>query len=346
MMRFLICGLGSIGQRHIRMIRSVLGDEAEIAAYRSRNIDIVINDKLEASFGTKPEDHYKLKTFSNFKEALDWNPDAVFVTNPISMHVSTALEAAKAGSNVFIEKPLGHDVSGLEELSKIVRDNGVVCMVGYQLRYHPALIKIKSLLAEESIGNLISADLHFGEWLPGMHPYEDYQESHAARSDQGGGVILCLSHEIDTAYWLFGKPSKVYAQGGHLSDLEMDVEDVADILLTVEQNDHMFPVHIHLDFLQKPARRYCHIVGEKGSIFWDYFQNEVRLNLLPDGHQEKWDYSDFKRNDMFVSEVAEFIDSIIHKKTPPIPLNEGVDVLEICMAAKESLASGKAEIVK
>ena len=49
MMKFLICGLGSIGQRHVRTIRRVMGDTAEIAAYRLRKLDVVISDGLEAT---------------------------------------------------------------------------------------------------------------------------------------------------------------------------------------------------------------------------------------------------------------------------------------------------------
>ena len=105
------------------------------------------------------------------------------------------------------------------------------------------------LLTNATLGKIISADLHFGEYLPDMHSYEDYRESHASRSEQGGGVILCLSHMVDIAYWLFGLPVSVYAKGGHLSSLEIDVEDTADIILGCINSGRDFPVHIHLDFL-------------------------------------------------------------------------------------------------
>lgn len=342
MMKFLICGLGSIGQRHVRMIRNVLGDNAAIAAYRSRKLDLVISDKLEAKAGSI-EEQYNIKSFYDFQEALAWQPDAVFITNPISMHVSTAIAAAQAGCHLFIEKPLGHDEEGLAELARIVQEKNLVCLVGYQLRYHPAYLKIKELLDQNVLGHLISADLHFGEWLPGMHPYEDYRESHASRKDQGGGVILCLSHEIDIAFWLFGKPKKVYAAGGHLSDLELDVEDTADLMLSCTNEDQEFPVHIHLDFLQKPARRYIHIVGEKGSLQFNYCTNEFEMNLLSPQKTEKFSFAEFQRNDMFRSEVADFIGCIKDRLPSPIPLQEGIATLEICLAAKKSLVTGKAE---
>ncbi len=342
MKKFLICGLGSIGQRHVRMIQSVTGGAAEIACYRSRKLDIVISDTLEAAFGEKPEDHYKLTCFDSMEKALTWKPDAVFVTNPISMHVATALAAAKAGCHIFIEKPLDCDNRNVPALMEWVKNKKLTCMVGYQQRYHPACIKIKTLLESGALGKLASANLHFGEWLPGMHPYEDYRESHAARKDQGGGVILCLSHEIDMACWLFGKPKRVFAVGGHLSDLEMDVEDTADIVLSCANAGREFPVHIHLDFLQKPARRFTHIVGEKGSLLFDYRANRLEINLIAE-KPEITLFNQFQRNDMFLREVADFIESAKNGTTPPISLDEGAAVLEVCLAAKRSLESGTIE---
>jgi len=344
-MKFLICGLGSIGQRHVRMIQSVTDGTAEIAAYRSRKLDIVISDKLEASYGESPEAHYGLTRFDSMEEALAWGPDAVFVTNPISMHMETALTAAKAGCHVFVEKPLDSSTALAAELAAALSVGGLTCMVGYQMRYHPGYQQIKKLLDERVLGRLISADLHFGEWLPGMHPYEDYRESHAARSDQGGGVILCLSHEVDVAYWLFGKPASVFASGGHLSDLEMDVEDTADVTLSVPQASGNLAVHIHLDFLQKPARRYIHIVGDKGSLVFDYRTSEMRLNLIDADGPSVTTFSDFQRNDMFLSEVRDFIASASERRPAPIPFGEGLQVLEICLAAKRSLISGQVETI-
>lgn len=344
-MKFLICGLGSIGQRHVRMIQSVTGGTADIAAFRSRKLDLVISDKLEATHGQSPEAHYGIVSFDTMDAALAWGPDAVFVTNPISMHLATALTAARAGCHIFLEKPLDSSTALAAELAGIIAERGLTCMVGYQMRYHPGYQKIKQLLAERVLGNLISADLHFGEWLPGMHPYEDYRQSHAARSDQGGGVILCLSHEVDIAYWLFGMPDSVFARGGHLSDLEIDVEDTADIMLSVPRTDGSMPIHIHLDFLQKPPRRYIQIAGDKGSLVFDYRASELQLNLIAEAAPTVISFNEFQRNDMFLSEVRDFITSADERKPAPIPLEEGLAVLEICLAAKRSLNTGRVEVL-
>ena len=342
-MKFLVCGLGSIGQRHVRMLRRVMGDDCEIAAYRSRKLDIVITDTMEATAGVPPEEHYGLEAFDDLRKALAWKPDAVFVTNPISLHVPVALEAAREGCHLFIEKPLSDTLDGVEELAALVQSKKLVCMVGYQMRFHPALIQVRKWLREGRIGRVIAADVHFGEWLPGMHPYEDYRKSHAARLDQGGGVIRCLSHDVDYPLWLFGPPVDLFATGGHLSDLEMDVEDTADIIMRCHREGRLVPVHIHLDFLQRPARRECRIVGDRGFIHWDYPASSMQIAHTASGRVENIEFEGFERNDMFVDEVSHFVDCIRRGSRPSISLDDGILVMKVCLAALQSMKHGRVE---
>lgn len=344
-MKALICGLGSIGQRHVRMLRRVCGADVQISAYRSRKLPIVISDKLAATEGIAPEVHYGLTAFDDLDAALAARPDMVFVTNPISMHVPTALAAAKAGAHIFLEKPVSHSLEGIDALLGEVERRRLVTMVGFQLRFHPMLASVRARVASGGIGRVVSAELHFGEWLPGMHPYEDYRDSHAARADQGGGVINCLSHEVDLARWLVGPVESVAASGGHLSELEMSgVEDVADLLLTCRRGAARVPVHVHLDFVQQPMRRFGRIYGDRGTIEWDYPSSMVRVVPPPPGQPETEMWSSFERNDMFVAEVAEFVAAVREGGATSIPLADGVETLKVCAAAKRALARGSVEV--
>ena len=337
MKKILICGLGSIGQRHLRQIKSIKNSSFEICALRSRKIDFIISDNLVDSVEGSPEEYYKINVFYNIQEALEWKPDAVFVTNPISMHVSTALRMAENGSHIFIEKPLDSSTKEVSLLKNLVKEKKLVCMIGYQLRFHPGYLKVKELIVKNLLGRICYADLHFGEWLPGMHPYEDYRISHASRSEEGGGVIFCLSHKIDLAYWLFGMPKSIYCAGGKLSNLEIDVEDTADMILNFVSKDKIFPTHIHLDFLQKSKKCYLHIVGDKGSVYFDYCTNQISIEI-EDSKKEIISFNKFERNDMFRKEISAFFQAIKRGTQPPITLNEAHDVLLICKAAKDSLS--------
>ncbi len=337
MKKILIFGLGSAGQRHLRNLKSLKNYQIEIACFRSRNLKIVISENMKAKFDIDLERHYQIKSFNQMEKAFEWKPDAVIISNPISMHIETALQAVKNNASVFIEKPLDSSLLKIEELKSLLISKNLVGMVGYQMRYHPGIKKIKEVLLSNKLGQLISGDFHFGEWLPGMHPYEDYRKSHASRRDQGGGVVNCLSHEIDLAYWLFGFPKNIYAVGGHLSNLQLDVEDTSDILMQFNWSNKKFPVHIHLDFIQKPPKRYINIVGEKGNLFLDLISNKLILNFEDSQTPEIIKYSDFNRNDMFLDEISEFIYCLYNNKQTSIPIEDGESVLRICLDVLDSM---------
>ena len=154
--------------------------------------------------------------------------------------------------------------------------------------------------------------------------------------------MLFFIYVIYMAYWLFGIPTRLYATGGHLSDLEMDEEDTADIVMSCKQGAQVFPVHVHLDFLQKPARRYLHIVGDKGKLLFDAIANRLEVNLIGGDKADVTLFDKFQRNDMFLAEVRDFIKSVQQGTAPAIPLEEGAAVLRICLAAKQSLSERQA----
>lgn len=338
-MKILLCGLGSIGQRHARLLRQLLGDTVELHAFRQRGLDIVIQDNMTILPGAKPEPHYGLTGHTSLDAALAVRPDAVFVTNPISLHVPVAQRVAESGCHLFIEKPVGDNLAGLTELLDTVHRHRLVAVAGYQLRFHPALQQIKAWLAAGVLGRVLSANIHFGEWLPGMHPYEDYRLSHAARRDQGGGAILCLSHEIDYACWLFGWPQEVSALGGKFGSLEMDVEDTADLFFEGHLAGHGFPVTVHVDFLQRPARRTCLIVGDAATVEWDSVANRLWIIRAADRTREEITFAGFTRNDMFLGELRNFLGSIAGREQPVCPLAEGIHTLRVCLAARAALTA-------
>ena len=172
-MKFLIIGCGSIGTRHLKNLKSI--SAGEIIAYRPRNKTI-----------KKLEDEYHIKTYSDLTEALNQNPDAVLVTNPTSLHIQTALSAAKQGCHIFIEKPISNTLDGINELIDIVHKKNLDVLVGCNLRFYPCLQFIKTLLDEKRIGKVVSARVQIGQYLPDWHPWEDYRNMYSAQKLLGG----------------------------------------------------------------------------------------------------------------------------------------------------------------
>jgi predicted dehydrogenase len=337
----LMVGLGGVGQRHLRNLRILLGPDAEISAYRVLRNSPVLTDTLKVEAGSDLEQKYNVTTFSSLDEALARKPLAVFICNPSSLHVPIALAAAEAGCHLFIEKPLSHSLEGIGQLARIVAAKNLVAMVGYQMRFHPCLQRVKTVLDSGQLGRVVAVHAEVGAYMPNWHTYEDYRTSYAARADLGGGVVLSQIHEIDYLGWLFGTPSRVFALGGHLSNLEVDVEDVASSLLECHVDGRLVPIELHQDYLQRPPSRTLRIAGDKGKLLMDVEQLTVTTfdeTGKPSSHEH---YADFQRNQLFIDEISHFLDCIKRNEVPSIPLADGASSLATALAIKESLATGQ-----
>jgi predicted dehydrogenase len=339
-MKALFCGLGSIGQRHLRNLRMLLGDGAEILAYRTRKETPVLNPDMTVRTGANLEDVYGIRSFNRLDDALAERPDVVFVTNPNSQHLPVALAAASAGCHLFIEKPLSHSLEGVNELIELVERNRLVAFVAYQFRFQPGLSLLKSFIDQGRFGRLLAAHIVNGEYLPDWHPYEDYRESHAARRSMGGGCLSIQTHELDYALWLFGMPQRVFAVGGHLSRLEVDVEDSVSLLLQCAQDGRPLPVHIHLDYLQRPPQRVCEIIGDAGRARYDYYANQVEFHDTATKTMQVHRFDGFERNQMFVAELEHFLACVRGEANPLVDLHEATRSLRASLAAYDSLRSG------
>ena len=185
-MKALFIGLGGIGQRHLRNLRALVGEDLQVAAFRTRRQQIVLTDQLQVSENESLEEKYRVTSFDNLDEALAWGPDAAFICNPSNLHIPCAMKAAEAGCHLLIEKPLSHDLEGTEALAALMEAKGKIGLVAYQLRFHPLIKSVREILGAKALGRIISVSAEVGEYLPGWHPYEDYRQMYASRSDQGG----------------------------------------------------------------------------------------------------------------------------------------------------------------
>lgn len=325
-LKFLIIGCGSIGQRHLKNLKTIM--TGEIIAYRTREKKV-----------KKLEDEYHVKTYSNLSEALNQSPDAVLVTNPTSLHIKCAMAAAKQGCHLFIEKPISNTLDGIDELIDIVRKKNAIVLIGCNLRFNPSLQLIKKMLGEKRIGKIVSARVQMGQYLPDWHPWEDYRTMYSAHKSLGGGIILDAIHELDYIRWLLGDVTQVFSFSDKLSNLDIDTEDVAEILLRFKNGAI---AEVHLDYIQRYPSRSCEIIGEEGSIFWNLNEGTVKLYTA---EEKKWELfeqpKDYDMNQTYIDEMLHFISCIEGKEEPLISIADGLEVLKIALAAKESAKNGR-----
>ncbi len=324
-MKFLIAGLGSIGRRHLRNLLAL--GQRDIVLYRTGRSTLP-DDEL-AGF---PVEH-------DLTAALEKHrPTAVIVANPTALHLEVAIPAARAGAHLLLEKPVAHDWSQVPALQQAVAQSRVRVLVGFQFRFHPTLQAVRQWLHQGRIGPVRYARAHWGEYLPAWHPWEDYRQSYAARDDLGGGVIRTLCHPLDYMRDLlaatgFDDPQVAAAWAGHISPLELQgVEDAADITLTFASGA---VASVHVNYIQRPPRHDLEIVGDAGTIRWDYATGRAVL-LGPDGQVQAQAHlpPGWERNHMFLAEMRHFLALVRGEEPARCSLEDGLAALRLALEAR------------
>jgi predicted dehydrogenase len=309
----LFTGLGSIGSRHLRLLRERELD-ADIHAYRSSE---------SATSYEGITEHY------SFSDALSVSPDIAFITNPTSMHVETAIECANVGADLFIEKPLSDSPHRIDELKRTCETNHILTYIGCQFRFNPILNRVKTLLKRREYGSVRSYRAYSGSYLPDWQPNKDYRESYSAKRELGGGVALDLIHEIDYSYWLFGPPAHTVHLSGQASDLEINVEDYVE--LSLETEDGVIG-QIHLDYYRRTPRRTLEISCSEGVITADLISQDLRIDTPKSTMRETFEY---ERDDIFRAQLDHFFDHIDRGVPFQNDISEAEEVLRIALKLQD-----------
>ena len=325
-MNIFIVGFGSIGQRHLHIFRSLL-PRAKITVVRQHS---------KVSSETPLPEGADCIT-NNFDSIIEEKPDAVIISGPASTRLKSLQPIVEAGLNVFVEKPIALDTKGLTELLCISNANKSIVYVGYVLRHLPVLIKLKEILNQNYLGSIFNIHVHVGQHISDWRPGRDFKESVSASAELGGGAIFELSHELHYIRWLFGTPKTVYCRSAQMGDMGINVEDTTNMIL---EYDSGLSASVHLDFLQRPASRYCSIFGEKGILEadliagtlkfkdgWSTASVPLEIENLPD------------RNSLYTRQATNFLASINGLETPLVNGQDGLAVLNIILAAKSSAES-------
>ena len=321
----LIVGLGSAGRRHLANLQTLGWTEFRL---------------LRTHHSTLPEaDLAGFPVAHELDEALAHRPLAVIVSNPPSLHIPIALEAARHGLHLFVEKPLSDRPDDLDLLETSVQARNLVAITGFQFRFNPGLAQLKSWIDSGAIGDVISAQAHWGEYLPGMHPWEDHRTGIAARADLGGGVLLTLCHPFDYLRWLMGDVVAATALATNVSSLPefhgIGVDCAVDVLLRFASGAS---AHVHLNFVQRPAQHRLVIVGTRGTVSWSQDDHAAHLRDTQSAQTRTVHAPQgFERNSMFLDQMRHFLACIRREVQPRCTLADGRAALAISLAASRAL---------
>ncbi len=306
-----VIGLGSIGRRHVNNLRSLFPTACLLSMSASGRI---VKEGLEGVD----------EVVASLSQLIDHKPDFVIVASPASLHANHSIPLIEAGIPVLIEKPVTASVADAKALLEAVASHNTPVAVGYCLRYMPSAIEVKRLLDEGVIGPIYNVHSTFGQYLPDWRA-DDYRRSVSVSPSLGGGVLLEVSHELDYLQWLLGDLTLQYAQLRTSCELDLDVEELADIVLTSAAGS---VCNIHLDFLQKHSQRNCSFIGAKGRLEWGLKNNTV--TLYSEGEcRILYSDSEWDKNLMYLSMINDFVSIIDKDEYRCIDVNQASKVVTL-----------------
>jgi len=327
--RVLVVGYGSIGQRHLRIVRSLLPD-ASIRVLRHQRCDSI------------PE--YADGCTSSLAEALTFAPQAAVIASPSVFHMDSAQPLAEAGVHLLIEKPLAASPDGVRQLLETCSAGGNVLMTAYNLRFMPSLQRFRELIQSEYIGRVLSVRCEIGQYLPSWRPGVDYRQGVSATSAMGGGALLELSHEIDYLRWIFGEVDSVRANLSRQSNLEIDVEDTAHLILgfAEQKSGGRLIANLNMDFVRHDTTRQCLAIGEQGSLRWNGLTGIIELFPVGGIAWEQVFVHSPQRDESYMAEWQHFLACIRDGTKPLVNGQDGLAALNIIQAARSSAVNVKA----
>lgn len=314
-MKVAVLGLGSIGSRHARNLLA-LGHEV-------------------IGFDPRPATDEGWHRCTSADRAIA-AAEAVLVATPTSLHAEHALAAINAGLPVLVEKPLAMSAREAGRVALRARERQVTCGVAMNLRFHPALQTLREVVRGGALGRLLYARVSAGWDLRRWRPHSDYRQSYSANARLGGGVVRDSIHELDYVIWLFGRAESVSAETGHVSDLDIDVEDLGLALIRLAGGAL---VSVDLTYIDPVYRRGCLIVGSEASAEWDWTRGAIEVRR-PGGEVRKIDVAtDVSLT--YVAELEDFLKAVSAGTPTRTTAEEGAGAVELAEAVLHAADTGR-----
>jgi len=303
-LRAAVIGVGGMGKNHARVYSELPG--VELVAVCD------IEEELAQSIAQK----LKVRAFSNYRELLKENLDAVSIAIPTSIHKKVAVDFANAGVNILVEKPIADTVPNAKELINSCQQNRVKLMIGHIERFNPVISTIKDAVKDEEI---ISIDIARLGPLP-------------PRIKDVGILVDLAVHDIDIIRYITGSEFvRVY---GMTSRVMSHNEDTAMISLKTASG---VLCHISTNWLTPFKVREINIATKERFIKgWlkDKRLCEYRRWHVDNSYMVR--ELSIPQSEPLRLELEAFIYAITNDTEPPVTGEDGLKALEIAIRCLES----------
>lgn len=321
-----IIGFGRIGRIHFNSVKKIKGTQVVAVAD-------TFADQMEDVF-----DEYGIDNYSNDFNAIINNPeiDTVFVCSPTDTHAKIAIAAAKAGKDIFCEKPIDFDIKRVEEVLAEVEKAGVSFQVRFNRRFDPNFVKAKKATLAGEIGDVHVIKITSRD--PEAPPLSYVKSS--------GGIFVDMTiHDFDMARFLAGsEPVEVFAVGDALINKEiLQYDDIDTAIITIKFENGAMAV---IDNSRQAAYGYdqrIEVFGSKGMIKCENNTATQTTLFTKDGViKDKPLYFFLERyQESFEEELTQFFNAIETGQETPVVGKDGLVPILMGIAAKKSLKENR-----
>jgi predicted dehydrogenase len=254
----------------------------------------------------------------------------VALATPAETHVDLAIQAMQAGKDIFVEKPMALTLEDAEKMKKVAHETDRILMVGHLLEYHPAVLKLREMIALGEIGKInyiYSNRLNFGK----------------VRTEENA-LWSFAPHDVAVILRLMGQaPVEVSSCGGSYL-----TSGIADTTLSNLRFENESRAHIFVSWLHPFKEQRLVVVGDKKmAIFNDVAPFGEKLQLYPqnvefDGpmpilKKEDAEFVEHANTEPLREECCHFLDCIQSRNQPLTNAQSGIDVLQVLHACQQSI---------
>ena len=246
----LVIGYGSIGKRHVKILTKFK---------KFKKIVVFTKQKIK-----------NYNTISNLAEIRKLNPSYIVISTRTNEHFKYLAYCEKyfSGKTILVEKPVFEKIRQMS-----IRKNKVY--VGYNLRFHPVIQKIKQVIKKKEIFNI---NIQNSSFLPNWRSNIHYTKSNSAKKLYGGGILLELSHELDFIRYLFGDYTINFSINKKVSNLKINTDDILVLSGFIRNNKKNKTIlNLNQNFFSKIIRRDIFIDGKNFYMHADLINSEIKI---------------------------------------------------------------------
>jgi predicted dehydrogenase len=283
-------------------------------------------------------DAAKAEDFAQRHKVLMWTTDAeavfdnekitaVYIATPPSSHIEFTLKAIAAGKNIYLEKPITLNVAEALQIEEALKNSTSKLVVAHYRRKLPAFLKVKGLLEQNAIGNIQLAELKMIQPNKIKSVTETKENWRLNPEISGGGYFYDLApHQLDLMIAYFGKPNKIAGFAANQSG-NYKANDMVNGIMSFKNNIQFCGIWAFNSGLVE-RKEECIIYGDKGSIQFSFFGNQVKLKTLD---EEKF-FNFEKVKHVQQPMIQSTVDYFLGKMENPCTLEDGIEVMRIMEA--------------